>query len=353
MTFDIGRFKPIYEEHVSSVLHPIEQAVRKIFRTWRQPVYWEDYKEYPENAVPSPTQRTKTRIKRIEAVLDKFRRMQDEFPGGGTAENLLRMRDAFGARVIVYFPHHLSMVDQEIREGPHFEVSPDLAPKSYLPRHMMEIAGLDPGRFRGASKKPSGYASLHYTVRLAHPVEPANPWFELQTRTMLEEVWGEVEHQIGYKPEQHTDFSVRRQFRVISDHLSALDSHFDFISRELAFQQAQVSASNVDENALLNAENMPHVLRRMDCVVHQKEIAGLLRILEDYGITTVRGLLRLGRLEMVEAITNEYRLVRSDRTPTAFDVVPVLLQLKEDSTPDEARRLLRLHLEIADQQRRR
>lgn len=353
MSSELQDFRQVYTQYVTDVLEPTRRTVQGVFDDWREPEFWANYKRYEENALPAPTQRTKLRVKRIESVLDKFRRMPDEFPGQPDGDNLRRMRDALGARTIVFFPSQLAMMDTEIRSGRHFEISDEKGPKSYIPRHMMEAIGLNPDVFRGDAKKPSGYSSLHYTVRLVKPAVDENPWFELQTRTMLEEVWGEVEHQIGYKPDQHTDFAVKRQFRVISDHLTALDSHFDFLSNELLFLQANAGP---EEGDLLNAENLPAVLRRLECLVLQREINGLLRVLGDYEITTVGALLRLGHQELIEAIQAEYRRLKGGRAPTAFDIVPVLIQMDSRSTADDARRILRVHIDIADQvrqQRRR
>ncbi len=344
---ELELFRPIYDDYRSSILEPIEAELKKkVFKEWRAPEYWKDFRRFEESAVPQPLQRTKVRIKRLESVLDKFHRMRGEFPGPPSLENMSRLRDALGGRVIVFFPGQLLMLDQEIRSGRHFELSAEKPPKSYLPRHVMDNIGLDPDNFRGSDKKPSGYASLHYFVRLKEAPAAQNPWFELQTRTMLEEVWGEVEHQVGYKPDTHTDFSVKRQFRVISDHLSALDAHLDFINSELAFHQAN---AEVEETDLLNAENLPSVLRVLELVVVQGEISGLLRILENYGVTTVGGLHRLGsRLDIIEAIQAEYRRLKPNRTPTAFDVIPVLLQLPEGAPSTDAKRILRLHVEVSE-----
>lgn len=341
-------FEGVYLHYRQTVLDPLASQVKEVFRTWREPGYWADYRRFEESAIPSPTHRAITRVKRLESVLDKFKRLPDDFPGEPSEANLRRLRDALGARVIVYFPSQLTMVDAEIRSGRHFEMSHEFMPKSYLPFETLESLGLSPKAFKVSAKKPSGYASLHYVVRIPGTNGLEQPWFELQTRTMLEDVWGEVEHQVAYKPDTRTSFSVKRQFRVISDHLHALDSHFDFLYNEVAFQQAN---STPDDQDLLNAENLPRVLREMDCIVLQKEISGLLRILADYQIETVSTLAELGRIELVEAIQTEYRKLRVGRTPTAFDVLPVLLTLGRRATPDEARKRLRLQVEIAERQR--
>ncbi len=135
---------------------------------------------------------------------------------------------------------------------------------------------------------------------------------------------------------------------MISGHLAALDDHFDFLYNEIAFQQAN---STPEDNDPVNAENLPRVLRTMEIIVLQKEIAGLLRVLNDYGIETVGGLMAIGRIELVEAIQSEYRHLQSGRTPTAFDVIPILVLMNHRSTAEDAKRTLRTHMEWANQHR--
>lgn len=344
-------FEAVYLHYRQTVLEALDQEVRAVLSDWREPGYWSAYKKFEESAIPAPVYRATTRPKRYESVLDKFRRMPDEFPGEPSEANLRRLRDAFGARIIVYFPSQLAMVDAEIRSGRHFELSPEHPPKSYVPAETLEDWGLSVAQFGGSGrKKHSGYASLHYVVRLRDRSSVRdNPWFELQTRTMLEEVWGEVEHQVAYKPDTRTSFSVKRQFKVISEHLSALDGHFDFLYNEVAFQQAASSPGDQDP---LNTENLPHVLNEMECVVSQKEISGLLRILQDHGVETVSALANLGRLDLVDAIKAEFHKLKPGRTATAFDVIPVLVTLPSRATTDDARKRLRLQVDIADRQRR-
>lgn len=345
-------FQAVYLHYRETVLEELARDVKDVFQQWRQAGYWSDYKKFEESAIPSPTYRATTRAKRYESVLDKFRRMPNEFPGEPSEANLRRLRDAFGARVIVYFSSQLAMLDMEIRSGRHFELSTEHPPKSYVAAETLDSWGLSPRNFAGAvGKKNSGYASLHYVVRLklrsSENIE--NPWFELQTRTMLEEVWGEVEHQVAYKPDTRTSFSVKRQFKVISEHLSALDGHFDFLYNEVAFQQA---ASRPNDDDVLNAENLPHVLNEIECIVQQREISGLLRILRDHNIETVGALAELGRLDLVEAIKAELQRIDPTRTATAFDVIPVLITLPRNATTDDARKRLRLQVDIAERQRR-
>lgn len=340
-------FETMYATYVETVLRPTERAAQKVFSEWKYEGYWSEHTRL-EGAVaaPRPTQRIRTRIKRPEALLDKFQRLAHEFPDGPTEDSLPLMRDFLGARVIVYFPTHLRMVDEEIRSGRHFHLSTEYPPRCYLPTETLDRIGLEGRQFAMKGPKPSGYASIHYFVRLKrNPDAATNPWFELQTRTMLEEVWGEVEHQLGYKQRRRTEFGVSRQFRVISAHLSALDDHFDFVYDRLTYLQA---TSDPEPTDVLNAENLPRVLGDLECACRQDEIAGMLEILETWGVTTVEQLRLRARPELIEAIRNEYQRLGEGGRPTAFHIVSALVHLGPGSTPTDARRTLASNLKMVE-----
>jgi len=344
-------FSSLYASYEENVLRAADQKVRAVFEEWAAEGYWARYAEAPGVAAPSPIHRTKTRVKRPESLLDKFKRLASEFPDGPTEDALPLIRDFLGARVVVYFPTHLRYIDEELRSGRHFEISREYPPRSYLPEATLLRIGLDVAQFQLKGRKPSGYASLHYVVRLVNPPHGAsrNPWFELQTRTMLEDVWGEVEHQLGYKPNQQTEFSVSRQFQVISSHLSAVDDHFDFLYDRLTFLQARANPQADDE---LNAENLPKVLEGVECYCEQDEIDGLLSILESHEIRTVRDFTLRARPDVVEAIRNTYSQLAHGKKPTAFHVVASIAPLGPHASPQQATRVLRGNLNMVELTRR-
>lgn len=274
--------------------------------------------------------------------------MKKEFSAGETEASLAKMRDFVGGRIVTFFPRHVHMVDQEIRDGKDFVLAD--SPRSYLSRLMMERLGLNIRQFNMKGFKPSGYASIHYFVRLADAKdELAGTVFELQVRTMLEEVWAEVEHQLGYKPGQRTEFSVARQFRVISGHIHAIDDHFDYIYDRLSYLQR---TSKPQEDDPLNAENLPSVLDAVECSCPQAAIDRLLTIMNDNGICTVRDFNERARHEIVEAVKTEYSIWSNGGTATAFHLVSTIVYLSPTSRPDEARTILRTNLEMADLTRR-
>lgn len=61
-------------------------------------------------------------------------------------------------------------------------------------------------------KSPSMYTSVHYIIK-ANESNPVT--CEIQVRTLMEEVWGEVDHTINY-PHRSTSLSVREQIKALA-----------------------------------------------------------------------------------------------------------------------------------------
>lgn len=179
-------------------------------------------------------------IKRPESVVDKIQRHPGFFTQGLTENSFHFMNDTVGIRVVLYFLRHLPAIDREIRQHNNLEVSEAYPPKAYLNADLATRLSLN---HLNPVQKESGYASLHYILRLrqsAVPIE-VRPWFELQVRTLTEHTWGEIEHILGYKPDKRTSFAVKKQFQIISKLLEAIDEHFNFLFEELLRFQVEVA----------------------------------------------------------------------------------------------------------------
>jgi ppGpp synthetase/RelA/SpoT-type nucleotidyltranferase len=91
-------------------------------------------------------------------------------------------------------------------------------------------------------KSPSLYTSVHYVVQ---PNSRTQLTCEIQVRTLMEEVWGEVDHQINY-PEKANSLSCREQIKVLARVTSScsrlIDSIF-FAHKEGLSIQAQTSVA--------------------------------------------------------------------------------------------------------------
>jgi putative GTP pyrophosphokinase len=326
-----------YKTYVEEVLAPTRKEVKALFNQWRIPGYWNTRSEQPEGQIvgvasPSPVQRVTTRIKRSESVVDKILRRTDVFDEGLVPASFRKMNDTLGVRVVLYFLSHMPLIDREITNNleEHLEISEQ--PKAYLGEDLTKRLAL---LHLDRKDKESGYASIHYILRLKNSVVPleTRPWFELQVRTLTEDTWGEVEHLLGYKPGKRTSFAVRKQFQIISKLLAAIDEHFNFLFEELSRFQTEIQH---DEAALLNAETLPAELAMLGLGCAQNEIGGLLKLLASRKIDSVSSLRSLAQPRRLEIIKNTYTLVKG-RPPNNFEVVANLANLV--GCTDEAKQI--------------
>jgi len=185
-----------------------------------------------------------------------------------------------------------------------------------LTQELAEQLGLTKLR---VSKKESGYASLHYTVRF-RPTSLGSsptPWFELQVRTLVEDAWGEIEHVLGYKPDKRISFAVKRQFRIIASELTAIDEHFNLLFEELSRFQREGIFRDADP---LNAENLLPVLSELGIGCAQTEIDGQLKLVASRSTDSVGALRENASSHRLELIRKTYRDYRG-RPPTDFETV--------------------------------
>ena len=311
-----NKFLVEYEQYVRSALIPTNNEMRQLFRRWRSPDYWALAPRLSRLPSPSPVQRVHTRIKRPESVVDKILRHPSLFPHGLSSNSAKTMTDAVAARIVVYFLTNLPLIDRHLRNSEDVEVSSAHPPIAYLSQELFDRLNLKNMK-RG--HKDSGYASLHYIIRLRTSSVPIDnrPWFELQVRTLAEDLWGEIEHILGYKPNKKTSFAVRKQFQIISSQLTAIDEHFNLLYEELTRFQEETAFR--DESPL-NAENLPAVLNELGIGCAQREIDSLLKILVSRKLETVGELRTVATNKNLESIHAVYRGVEG-RTPNNFEVV--------------------------------
>ncbi len=314
------RFITGYNDYVEETLRPTESRIREILDQWCSPGYWRKLVSRTGTPDPSPVQRTRTRIKEPQAVVRKILAKPDVFPRGMSRISYKTMCDALGVRVVVFFLSALPVIDREIRQSGLFEISAHKPPVAYLPKATCENLGLEMQH----ESKPSGYASVHYILRLRKDVSPVGhrPWFELQVRTMAQNMWAEVEHLLGYK-HRITSPEVRGQFQLIARLLGTIDDYFDMLRSELAERQAKTSYRDEE---LLDADNLPGVLAEAGLSCSQYDIKGLLKTAAGCGITTVGGLRSVVIPGNVESLTRA-GVEALGREPLGSELVLALLLL--------------------------
>jgi putative GTP pyrophosphokinase len=337
---DEERFSAEYAQYIQTVLRPTRDQARTVFR-WKEPTYWSKYRSDSRLSLPSPVQRIHSRIKRPESVQDKIHRQPARFPGP-LSSAFRTMRDALGFRIVVYFTSQLPLIHEEILSNSMLEVSATEPPMAYLAEDLKRDLHLDlPG-----SVRDTGYASVHYILRLTESSIPITdrPWFEVQVRTLVEDTWAEIHHILGYKPDKRTSLAVRRQFNIIGKMLGTIDEHFNFLSEELGRFQKEAP---YDTSSPLNAENLPGVLNEFDLVCAQREVDGLLKVLNSRGIPTVGDFRRIATDSRIQRITDLYE-DETKSQPNTFDVVAHLANLAgvDPANIDEERRLIATQIAI-------
>lgn len=162
------------------------------------------------------------RVKGEKSMREKCRRKQlPETPESA----LVTIHDAIGLRVVCRFLRDVEQIVYRLREEPAYEV---VVEKDYI-RHA----------------KPNGYRSYHLILRVEEPYPDArgdNPghfYVEVQLRTIAQDMWAALEHEIKYK--HNVDPNVERlavaELKRVADELASCDVSMETI-KDLIRDQA-------------------------------------------------------------------------------------------------------------------
>ena len=314
------RFLQDYEEYITEVLRPEHRRIKNSFEEWRKPDFWAKYAS-TGGVYPSPIKAIFTRIKRPERVVDKLLLKTNDYPDGLSSASFYQMHDCIGIRIIVYFLSQLPIVDRELRNMDLLELSEDHPPKAYFPEDLLHRFGLS---HIPAKKKESGYSSIHYVLRMKPPPRSKkknfHPWFEVQVRTMSQELWCEMEHILAYKSDKRTDFMARRRFQILSRQVSAIDEQFNLLYEELLQNQ---EATKPDPEECLSNENLPYVLSLIGIRCAQQDFDIIISLLHSRGIRTIKEFVTLATPRRMETIKNTYMSI-TGRPPDNFELIACL-----------------------------
>jgi putative GTP pyrophosphokinase len=144
----------------------------------------------------------------------------DVTPGNLTT----RINDLVGVRVLHLYTRQFTRIDSELRslfreykfklvEGP-FARTWDDEYRDYFRRAGIKV-----------EPSPSMYTSVHYVLASASKTQMT---CEIQVRTLMEEVWGEVDHTVNY-PDAHRSEAMREQIRTLARSTSAATRLVDCI----------------------------------------------------------------------------------------------------------------------------
>ena len=178
------------------------------------------------NQSPQIVHSVKSRIKDLQHLREKVQRKSStEEPI--TPENIFdRVTDIAGVRVLHLYQAQFTQIHRAINQKLD---SQDWIlyeePKAYTwdpeSRGFFENQGLN------VEVKESLYTSVHYVIK---PREDSPVSCEIQVRTLLEEVWGEIDHLVNY-PEPTDNITCREQIGVLARLVGAGSRLADSICR--------------------------------------------------------------------------------------------------------------------------
>lgn len=338
----LKKFLQEYEDYQKSALRPTLETVDLHLKEWEKPEYWNKHSPSEGVATPSPIRMIMTRIKHPEKVVEKISRRPDVFPDKLSLESVMSMRDTVGIRIVVYFSSQLSLIDRELRSSKLIELSDEVPPKAYLNQESLNKLGLS---HITSKHKESGYSSIHYAARLKGSSNEKKPLFEIQVRTLAQEVWGELEHVLSYKPETRPHFSAKRRFQILSREIEVIDEHFNLLYEELIHNQAIASYKDTDT---LTFENAPKILSDLGIQCALTDLNPILKILFSREIKTAHDLHEVATPIRLVTIRNTY-VSMLGYAPNSLDLISILSVLKDVKSKKAELERIRSQIEIHSQ----
>lgn len=177
----------------------------------------------------------RSRLKDPDHLRDKLFRQLSKAKQDGkrfnidTTNLLTRINDLAGVRILHLHTRQIRNIDTILRaifdeqrieliEGPSARTWDDES------RAFFKDCGID------TRDSPSLYTSVHYVVSSASRTTIT---CEIQVRTLMEEVWGEVDHSINY-PQKTTSLACREQLKVLARVTSSATRLVDSIYMTIA-----------------------------------------------------------------------------------------------------------------------
>lgn len=201
---------------------------------------YETFTEYVENFLKEIIQHRGVLVRVISRTKDDISIAKKLYKKGVTHQNYLDMNDKSAARVVCRFKEDTEIIADCIRE--EFEVLKEEDKSSLL--KLNEI----------------GYKSLHFDIKLKREKTTeevfqkiGNLIGEIQVRTLCEDVWAEINHDMGYKPLIELSSESARQIYCLGGIFEIADDCFSNINRKI------LESSTLDEYTALKILEHPFI----------------------------------------------------------------------------------------------
>jgi putative GTP pyrophosphokinase len=336
---ELKHFLKEYSEYETKVLRPTLNEINDCLKEMESPKFWNKYMMGKGVATPSPIRQIMSRIKQPDKVVEKIFRKPELFPHQLSSDSLTKMYDTIGLRIIVYFSSQLSIIDRELRNSSFFELDTSTPPEAFFEPEKLLSLGLSHIENR---QKESGYTSIHYKARLKESsiLSSERPVFEIQVRTLAQELWCELEHVLSYKPETRPNFSAKRRFQILSREVSVIDEHFNLLYEELIHNQEIVKYEGSD---ILTFENTPKVLSELGVQCALTELNSILKTLFSRDIKTVGKFLSIATPLRLTTIRNNY-VSLTGHAPNNIELISTLSILNNVESKDSEIERIKAHI---------
>lgn len=168
----------------------------------------------------------KSRLKDREHLRRKITRKKNEGREINSDNLFKEVTDLAGVRIMHLFQEHFKHIDEVIRkritDGDWVLAEPARA-YTWDPESAEYFGNFD----LKVIQKPTNYTSVHYLIK---PRADSPICCEVQVRTLFEEIWGEVDHQINY-PVPTDNLACQEQIKVLSKIVGAGSRLLDSLNR--------------------------------------------------------------------------------------------------------------------------
>jgi ppGpp synthetase/RelA/SpoT-type nucleotidyltranferase len=168
----------------------------------------------------------KSRLKDREHLRKKITRKLTEGKEISADNLFVEITDLAGIRIMHLFQEHFGEIDAVIRNritGGDWVLTERAKAYTWDPEAAEFFGKFDVE----VIQKPTSYTSVHYLIR---PRADSPICCEVQVRTLFEEIWGEVDHQINY-PVPSDDLACKEQIKVLSKIVGAGSRLLDSLNR--------------------------------------------------------------------------------------------------------------------------
>jgi ppGpp synthetase/RelA/SpoT-type nucleotidyltranferase len=243
--------------------------------------------------------------------------------------SLADVTDLTGVRVITYFEQDVDRVATVIAR--EFQV--DVANTTDKRK------ALDPDRF--------GYLSIHHIVSLGRGRQELTEYrrfpalkAEIQTRSILQHAWAEIEHDLGYKTSIEVPKHIRRRFSRVAGLLELADQEFEAIRGELIKYESYVQGAvksdagsvAIDKLSLKAFIGADPAVRRLDLQI--AALIGTSTLTPPVGLEAVVCHLTLAGMDTVEDVRQKLAQYEEIMVPFAREWI-ALPDSPGESPPEE------------------